>query len=88
MLCLTRKGLFKFSLINLAVSATLFVINYFFYHFVTDSGITLTFQSEPGKPFVAFMLGIFATLFLFAAAISALAALVLCDKENSNKEGK
>ena len=76
-----RGRLFKFSLINLAISAFAFAVNYFFFHFVTDDGITLVWQAEAGKPFVAQLIGIFATLFLFGAAISALAALVLCEKE-------
>ena len=76
-----RGRLFKFSLINLAISAFAFVVNYFFFHFVTDDGITLVWQAEAGKPFVAQLIGIFATLFLFGTAISALAALVLCEKE-------
>ena len=79
-----RKRLFKLSQIELCISAACFIINYFFYHFVTDEGITLTWQAEAGKPFVALLIGIFSTLFLFAAAISALSALVLCDREKKD----
>lgn len=76
-----RKRLFKLSLISLGISAFIFIVNYFFFHFVTDLGITLVWQPEPGKPFVAQLIGIFATLFLFGSAASALAAVVLFDKE-------
>ena len=77
-----RRRLIKFSLWQLIISAVCFVINYFFYHFVTDTGITTVFQTEPGKPFVAMLIGIFATLFLFGSAVSLLAAFTLADKEN------
>ena len=76
-----RKRLFKLSLISLVISAFIFIVNYFFFHFVTDFGITLVWQPEPGKPFVAQLIGIFATLFLFGSAASALSAVVLFDKE-------
>ena len=76
-----RKRLFKLSLISLGVSAFIFIVNYFFFRFVTDLGITLVWQAEAGKPFVAQLIGIFATLFLFGSAASALSAVVLFDKE-------
>ena len=81
-----RKRLFKFSLCQLIISAVCFVFNYFFFHFVTDSGITTTFQSEAGKPFVANLIGIFATLFLFSAVTVFVAAFIFCDKEANEKE--
>ena len=81
-----RRRLLKLSLIELGLSAICFIINYFFYHFVTDTGITAVWQAEPGKPFVSLLIGIFATLFLFGAAVSALAATVLFDKENTVKK--
>ena len=76
-----RKKLLKFSLISFICSAVVFAINYFFYHFVTDEGITFTFHEEAGKPFVADLIGQFGVLFIFAAAASLIAAFVLCDKE-------
>ena len=77
-----RKKLLKFSLISFICSAVVFAINYFFYHFVTDEGITFTFHEEAGKPFVADLIGQLGVLFIFAAAASLIAAFVLCDKEN------
>ena len=77
-----RKKLLKMSLAELIISAVSFVINYFFFHFVTDDGITLVWQPEAGKPFVADLIGIFATLFLFASVISLLSAFILTDKDN------
>ena len=76
-----RKKLFKTSLIMLICSAVIFVINYFFFHFVTDSGITTTWQPEAGKPFVADLIGNLGVLFIFGSAVSALCALVLFEKD-------
>ena len=81
-----RKKLFKLSLCQLAISAFVFIVNYFFFHFVTDEGISLVWQPEAGKPFVADLIGIFATLFLFGAAISALCAVILFDKNDKSEE--
>ena len=76
-----RKKLFKLSLIMLACAAVIFVINYFFFHFVTDSGITTTWQPEAGKPFVADLIGNLGVLFIFGSAVSSLGALILFEKD-------
>ena len=86
MLSITRGRLLKLSLCQLIASVAVFIINFFFYHFVTDDGITLTFQEEAGKPFVAMLIGFFATLLLFSAVFCLAAAFILCDKENKNKK--
>ena len=72
-----KKRLLKFSLIEGIIAAFCFIINYFFYHFVTDTGITTVFQSEPGKPFVALLIGIFATLHLFGSIAGIIAAYTI-----------
>ena len=77
---MTRQRLFKFSLINLLIGIALLGISYFFFHFVTDSGITLTWHPEAGKPYVSEMLGDLSVLFLFSSAVSSIAALVFTDK--------
>ena len=79
-----RKNLLKFSLIQFIISAVVFIINYFFYHFVTDDGITLTFHEEAGKPFVADLIGQLGVLFLFSAIVSLTVAFIFFDKEDKN----
>ena len=79
-----RKKLFKLSICQFIISAVIFAINYFFYHFVTDDGITFTFHEEPGKPFVADLIGQLGVLFLFSAVTSLIIALIFCDKQNKN----
>ena len=44
-----REKFFKLSWVQAIIAAGIFVINYFFYHFVTDEGITLVWQPEAGK---------------------------------------
>lgn len=78
---MNRNKFLKLSLYCLIISVIVFIINYFFYHFVTDEGISLTWNEEPGKPFVANLIGIFAVLFLFASVISLLIAHIFYPKE-------
>lgn len=79
---MTKQKLLKFSLITLIIALGLLAISYFFFHFVTDSGITFTWHPEAGKPFVTDMLGQLSVLFIFASSISAISALVFFDKED------
>ncbi|MBQ7333739.1 MAG: hypothetical protein IJW38_05265 [Clostridia bacterium] len=77
-----RKELLKFSLISLTVGIIVLVIAFFFFHFVTDDGITLIWHKEAGKPFVTFLIGVLGVLFVFTGAISFIAALVFTEKTN------
>ena len=56
---MNRKNLLKLSLITLIIGLLVLAIAYFFFHFVTDEGITLTWHPEAGKPFVTDFIGIF-----------------------------
>ena len=78
---MNKKSLLKFSLILLIVGLCILAIAYFFFHFVTDDGITLTWHPEAGKPFVSDMIGQLGTLFLFGSAVSLIAALVFFEDE-------
>ena len=71
---------FLFFVLFFPVSCT-FQFLYFFFHFVTDEGITLTWHPEAGKPFVTELIGNFAVLFLFASGMSLLIAFLFCEKE-------
>ena len=82
---MTKQKLFKLSIITLIIGIVLIGIDYFFFHFVTDSGITLTWHPEAGKPFVTDMIGQLAVLFVFAGAMSAISAVVFFDGKDSDK---
>ena len=78
---MTKKKLLKLSLITLIIGLCVLAIAYFFFHFVTDDGITFVWHPEAGKPFVTDMIGQLGTLFLFSSAMSALCAYVFCDEK-------
>ena len=79
-----KKKLFKLSLITLIIGISVMLIAYFFFHFVTDDGITLTWHPEAGKPFVTDLIGQLGTLFIFASAMSLISALVFFDDEEKD----
>ena len=79
-----KKKLLKLSLITLIIGVVILAINYYFFHFVTDDGITFTWHPEAGKPFVTDMIGQLAVLFLFSSAMSLISAHVLFGDEKDN----
>ena len=82
---MNKKTLLTFSWITCAIGAFLMVVAYFFFHFVTDDGITLVWHPEAGKPYVTFLIGVLGVLFLFASAISLLSAwLFFKDEQEEN----
>ena len=80
-----REKFLKLSWVQAIIAAGIFIINYFFYHFVTDEGITLVWQPEAGKPFVADLIGQLGVLFIFGSVVSLLIAFIIYDKKE-NKE--
>lgn len=72
-----KKKLLKLSLITFIIALFVMAFSFYFFHFVTDAGFTLTYHEEAGKPFIANMLGTFGVLFLFASVISFLLALIV-----------
>ena len=80
-----KQKLLKFSLCLLLVAVGIFIINYFFFHFVTDDGISLTWQPEAGKPFVADLIGNLGVLFIFGSAVSFIASIIFFADDKNNK---
>ena len=76
----------KLSLWQGIIAVVVFIINYFFYHFVTDEGITLVWQPEAGKPFVADLIGNLGVLFIFGSIITLLVAFIVFDKKEKGEE--
>ena len=75
-----KQKLQKLSLVSFISSAIVFVINYFF-HFVTDEGISLVWHPEAGKPFVADLIGQLGVHLLAAAIISLMISIIFFPKE-------
>ena len=71
-----HKKFLKLSLICFIISVVVLIISYFFFHYVTDEGITLIKQEEAGKPFVTNLIGHFGILFLFSSVMSLLISIV------------
>lgn len=78
-----KKKLNKFSLVSFISSAVVFVINYFFFHFVTDEGISLIFHEEVGKPFVANLIGQLGVHLLAAGIISLMISVIFFPKSEN-----
>jgi hypothetical protein len=74
-----RKKFLKLSLITCIIGVFVLAVAYFFFHFVADEGVTLTWHPEAGKPFVTELIGNFGVLFFFASVISLLIAFIFCD---------
>ena len=73
---MTKKSLRKLSLVCLLIRLAIFLIAYFFFHFVTDDGITLEWHPEAGKPFVTDLIGQLGVLFIFASAMSFISSII------------
>ena len=73
---MTKKSLRKLSLVCLLIGLAIFLIAYFFFHFVTDDGITLEWHPEAGKPFVTDLIGQLGVLFIFASAMSFISSII------------
>ena len=79
-----NKKLLKLSLICFIIAVFVLAFAYFFFHYVTDTGITLIKQEEAGKPFVTDLIGQFGVLFLFSSVLSLIIAIIY-KKENEAK---
>ena len=76
-----RKKLLKLSAILLIIAIAVLAISFFFFHFVTDDGITLVWHEEAGKPFVTMLIGVFGAMLTAESLTSLLLALILFKKE-------
>ena len=81
---MTKKTLLKFSLITLIIGVLMLAITFYTFHFVTDSGLTLTWHDEAGKPFVTEMLGNFGVLMVGASTLSLIGSFVFFNKDDKN----
>ena len=78
---MTKQKLMKLSLVCLIIGAVVLLIGYFFFHFVTDAGITFTWHPEAGKPFVTDMIGMLGVLFVWSSAMSFISSIIFFEKK-------
>ncbi len=76
-----KKNFQKLALYCLIIGAVVLLISYFFFHYVTDEGITFVFHEEAGKPFVTNLIANFGVLFLFSSAMSLMISLIFFKEE-------
>ena len=76
-----KKKLLKLSLITFIIAVCVMAFSFYFFHFVTDQGFTLTYHQEAGKPFISNMLGTFGVLFLFTSVMSLLIAFIIYNEK-------
>ena len=79
---MNKKNLRKFSLISIIIGVLVLTLDYLFFHFVTDSGISLEWHPEAGKPFVTELIGNLGVLFIFSSAISLISSFVFFKKDD------
>lgn len=77
---MNKKILNKVSIITLIIGIFIFFVAYFFFHFVTDTGITLTWHEE-GKPVVALLIGMLGILFIWTCVMALIASILAFKKE-------
>lgn len=78
---MNKKNFKKLALYCLIIGAVVLMVSYFFFHYVTDEGITFVFHEEAGKPFVTNLIANFGVLFLFASAMSLMISLIFFKEE-------
>ena len=78
---MNKKNILKLSKITLIIGLIVLAIAYYFFHFVTDDGISLVWQPEAGKPFVADLIGQLGVHLLSAAVISLMISIIFFPKE-------
>lgn len=78
---LMRKNILKLSIITFIVGVVFLALAFFFFHFVTDSGITLTWHEEAGKPFVTELIGDFGVFNIATGFVSLLIYFIFKDKK-------
>ena len=78
---MNKKNLRKFSLISINTGVLVLALDYLFFHFVTDSGISLEWHPEAGKPFVTELLGNLGVLFIFSSIASFISSFVFFNED-------
>jgi hypothetical protein len=65
---MNKKNFIKLAILSLVIGVVLLIIDYFIFHYITDTGFTTIKQDEAGKPFVTLLVGIFGVLYIFAGS--------------------
>lgn len=80
-----RKKLLKLALVLFVLTIAVFTLTYLFFHYMTPEGFSAVKQAVPGKPLLTDMLAFFGVDLLTGTIGSALAALIVADKEKAER---
>jgi hypothetical protein len=78
---MNKKNFIKLAILSLVIGVVLLIIDYFIFHYITDTGFTTIKQDEAGKPFVTLLVGIFGVLYIFAGSFMLLVKKFLLNNE-------
>ena len=76
-----KQKFLKLSLITFITGAVFLLLSFLCFHFLTDTGFTLSWHTEAGKPFVTELVGDFGILNLATSFVSLIIALVFYKEE-------
>ena len=68
------------SVCSFALFILIELFTYYLYHFYTAEGFGFIWHTEPCKPFVTFLFGVWGTFFLFSGVISLIIAFIFNKK--------
>ena len=72
-----RKKCLFLALCCFVLALAIFAWTYYLYHYMTPEGVfTDILRSEPGKPMVTYLFGVWGVTFLFASVMSLLIGLI------------
>lgn len=71
----------KLSFALLVSAVIVFVIAYFFYHYLTPDGFMSVWQPEPAKPYVTFLVAILGVLLLLSSIETFFVSSIFFGKE-------
>ena len=76
----------KLALVLFILTIAVFTLAYLFFHYMTPEGFSTVKQAVPGKPLLTDMLAFFGVDLLTGSIGTALAALIVADKEKAEHE--
>ena len=68
--------------VSLGLALGIFAFTFYLYHYcLPDGTFTVVFQTQPGKPMITYLFGVWGVTFLFASVMSALVGCIFFKKD-------
>ena len=82
-----RKKCYILSVCCFLLTLAIYAFSYYLYHYAApDGGFTTVFQTEPAKPLVTFLFGVWGVTFHFASVMSLLIGWIFFPAEKGRKK--